>query len=30
MVHVFYVHVAIVLNLYVGDHHDVAHIARSC
>ena len=29
MVHVFYVHVAVVLNLHVGDHHDV-YIVRSC
>ena len=27
MVHaVFYVHVAVVLNFHVDDHHDVAHI----
>ena len=29
MVHVFYVRVAVVLNLHVGDHHDV-YIVRSC
>ena len=29
MVHVFYVNVAVVLNLHVGDHHDV-YIVRSC
>ena len=28
-VHVFYVHVAVVLNLHLGDHHDV-YIVRSC
>ena len=26
MVHVFYVHVVVVLNFHVDDHHDVAHI----
>ena len=29
MVHVFYVHVAVILNLHVGDHHDVYSV-RSC
>ena len=29
MVHVFYVHVVVVLNLHVGDHRDV-YIVRSC
>ena len=26
MVHVFNVHVAVVINFHVDDHHDVAHI----
>ena len=29
LVHVFYVHVAVVLNLHIVDHHDV-YVVRSC